>query len=46
MTWAVANRFHFTEAEMLAMPLSRLIYWHDGHLHICDEEEKRYGVKT
>lgn len=30
MTYTVAARYGFSEAEMRAMPLSRLAYWYKG----------------
>ena len=38
MLWAVAARYSFTEAEVLAMPGHRLRFWHAGHVRMCEEE--------
>jgi len=36
--WAVAGRFAFAEAELLAMPVGRLRFWYDGHRRMVEEE--------
>jgi hypothetical protein len=40
MLWAVAARFGFSEAELWAMPISRLKFWFRGHAHMIDEERR------
>ena len=38
MLWEVAYRYGFSEAEILAMPMSRLTFWHDGHRQMLEAE--------
>ncbi len=38
MLYSVAARFHFSEVEIINMPLSRLIFWYNGHVKMCEEE--------
>lgn len=38
MLWAVAARYGFAEAEVLAMPGHRLRFWYAGHVKMYREE--------
>ena len=46
MLWAVAGRFGFSEAEIFAMPISRLSFWYDGHLYMVSEERSEMQRMT
>lgn len=39
--WSVAARYGFSEAEMWAMPVSRLLFWYEGHQFMYREEQQR-----
>lgn len=41
MLWSVAARYSFTEAEIWAMPVSRLAYWYEGHTLMWQEQGGR-----
>lgn len=45
MLWSVAARFGFTEAELWALPISRLRFWHQGHAALIAEERGALGGK-
>jgi hypothetical protein len=42
--WSVAARFHFAEADIWGMPVSRLRFWHDGHVRMAEEDRKMFGA--
>lgn len=37
MLWAVGAQYSFTEAELWAMPVSRLRFWYAGHTAMIAE---------
>jgi len=43
MLWEVAYRYGFSEGEILAMRMSRLAFWHDGHRQMWTAERAERG---
>jgi len=41
MIWAVAGRFGFDGHNM---QISRLIFWYNGHVKMCNEERTALGA--
>jgi hypothetical protein len=39
MLWTVGARFSFSEAELWALPLSRLVFWYRGALQMHADEQ-------
>ena len=37
--WSVAARFSFSAKEILAMPISELLYWYEGASRSSSQEE-------
>jgi len=44
LIWSVAARFAgFSEAELWAMPMTRLQYWYQGHRRLAEDEEQAFA---